>query len=343
MPFRDATRAGTKSLICLYSESGGGKTLSALLLARGLVGPKGRIGMIDTENRRGEIYADDPRIKTDPSAAGYQVLQLGEPYSPRAYMAAIDEAEDAQFDALVIDSVSHEWEGIGGVLDMAVAKANGGQPKFGDWKVPKTEHKHFIDKIMKCTPHVICCGRAHYKSRQIEKKDWAANGIDPNTRGSSVVLRDTYQSIIQEERFIFEMTVHLQMVNSAPGVPIITKCPDMLWPAFKDGEQISVETGARMAAWYNNGAPETADLAAVFAAAREAAKGGSSSYADWFSTQDRQAKLELVNSGEHAKNKSTAEQFRQSADNADENSQSRDNPVQSDTGGAGYVAPSFDD
>lgn len=298
MPFRKATRAGTKGLICLYSESGGGKTLSALLIARGLAGPNGRIGMIDTENRRGEIYADDPRI------GGYETLQLGEPFTPKAYMAAIDEAEAAQFDALVIDSVSHEWEGIGGVLDMAVARANGGQPKFGDWKVPKTEHKHFIDKLMKCSAHVICCGRAHYKSRQIEKKDYAAHNITSNA--NSTVLRDTYQSIIQEDRFIFEMTVHLQMQNTAPGVPIITKCPDMLLPAFPEGERISVETGARMAKWYNDGAPATPDTATLFAEARDIAARGTAAYADWFSIQPGASKRELVTSGEHDKNKATA-------------------------------------
>jgi hypothetical protein len=319
MPFRPATRAGTKALICLYSESGGGKTKSALLIARGLVGPHGRIGMIDTENRRGELYAGDPDI------GHYDVLQLSEPFTPKAYMAAIDEAEEAQFDALVIDSVSHEWEGIGGVLDMAVARANGGQPKFGDWKVPKTEHKHFIDKLMKCSAHVICCGRAHYKSRQIEKKDYAAHGITSNA--NSTVLRDNYQSIIQEDRFIFEMTVHLQMQNTNPGVPIITKCPDMLLPAFIPGQQITVETGARMAKWYNDGAPASADLAEVFAAAREAAKQGTAAYGDWFSTQHRAAKLELVNSGEHAKNKEAAA--------------AADTPTTTTAGG--YVEPTFDD
>ena len=338
MPFRPATRAGTKGLICLYSESGGGKTLSALLIARGLVGPKGRIGMIDTENRRGELYADDPRI------GGYDVLQLAAPYSPQAFMAAIDEAEAAQFDALVIDSVSHEWEGIGGVLDMAVARANGGQPKFGDWKVPKTEHKHFIDKLMKCSAHVICCGRAHYKSRQIEKKDYAAHGITSNA--NSTVLRDNYQSIIQEDRFIFEMTVHLQMSNTAPGVPIITKCPDMLLPAFEPGKPITVETGERMAVWYNAGAPSSPGAERLFAEAREAAAKGMATYTDWFSTQHRSAKLELVNSGEHDKNKAAADlvgtRMPQDFEPTDDGrgDYADDDPPES-TGG--YVEPNFDD
>mgnify|MGYP001582171076 FL=1 len=48
---RKATRSQLKLLLALISPSGGGKTYSALRLARGLVGPKGRIVLIDTEHR----------------------------------------------------------------------------------------------------------------------------------------------------------------------------------------------------------------------------------------------------------------------------------------------------
>ena len=97
MTFRPATVAGTKALTCIYSESGGGKTYSALLLARGLVGPTGRIAMIDTENRRGELYADDPKI------GGYDVQQLGEPFSPQRYIDMIDEAEREKYENIDLE------------------------------------------------------------------------------------------------------------------------------------------------------------------------------------------------------------------------------------------------
>jgi hypothetical protein len=326
MPFRPASLEGTKSLTCLYSESGGGKTLSALLLARGLAGPNGTIGMIDTENRRGEIYAKDPRI------GGYSVLQLGEPFSPKNYIAAIEEAEAADIDVLVIDSMSHEWEGIGGVLDMAVERANGGQPKFGDWKVPKTEHKHLIQKLMRCKAHVIVCCRAQYKSRQIDKKDYAKYGITANA--NTTIIRDEYQSPIQEERFIFEMTVHLQMSNTAPGVPIITKCPDMLLGAFTPGEPITVQTGERMALFYNQGAPTSAANESLFSDARFEAESGTASYAAWFTALSPSQKRELVNAGEHEKNKVRAAR-EVSADGGQL-------PDTTPGGDRPYIPPSFD-
>lgn len=340
--FRKATRAGTKALICLYAESGGGKTLSALLLARGLAGPGGRIGMIDTENRRGEFFADDKRI------GGYEVQQLEEPFSPARYMQAVDDAEREGFDVLVIDSGSHEWEGIGGVLDMAVDAAGGGQPQFGHWKKPKEAHKHLLQKLMRCKAHVIICLRAHYKSRQIKKEDYEAYGIKSNAASS--VIRDDYQSPIQDERFIFEMTVHLQMTNTQPGVPHITKCPEMLLPAFEVGKQITVQTGERMRAWYDAGSPAVATDPRLVEDARANAAEGLAAYTAYFTSLSREQKAALVDSGEHAKNKLAADKVTTPYDdNGEERGDDMDatdhriEKIQGDQPAArAYVEPNFD-
>lgn len=302
MPIRKATTAGTRGLICFYSESGGGKTYSALLMARGMAGPTGKIVMIDTENRRGEIYADDPKI------GGYDVLPLDEPFSPAAYMAAIQEAEEYGADVIIIDSGSHEWEGIGGVLDMAArisenrAKKYGrdwnGETQFGDWKDPKAAHKKLIGRMMRSSAHIIVCLRAQYKSRQIDQKDYAKFGID--SKAKSTVIRDDYQSPIQDEKFIFEMTVHLYFSNKNPGVPIVTKCPDMLIEAFPDGKMISAATGAKVAAFYEQGAPTNQATAALIKTARQHASKGRSDYEAWFTkTITAEQRRELVMLGEH--------------------------------------------
>ena len=86
--FRPAKRSEAKPLIGLYSESGCGKTLSALYLARGFAGPTGRIGMVETEAGRGEAYAD-----TLPGS--YDVLSLRDDFSPTNYGEAITAASIA--------------------------------------------------------------------------------------------------------------------------------------------------------------------------------------------------------------------------------------------------------
>lgn len=341
---RKATTAGARGFICMYSESGGGKTYSALLLARGMVGPKGRIVLIDTENRRGELYADDPKI------GGYDVLPLDEPFSPMAYSAAIQEAEDEGADAIIVDSGSHEWEGPGGVLDMAVARANGGQPQFGHWKEPKAAHKKMIQRMMRSSAHIIVCLRAQYKSRQIEKKDYAKYGIDPNTRANSTVIRDDFQSPIQDASFIFETTVHLYFSNKNPGVPIVTKCPEMLLDAFPEDKLISVATGARVAAFYEQGAPTNKATAELIKEARQRASQGKAEYEAWFTkTITADQRRELVNLGEHEALKvrfTETEQPRGRLQDPPAEPTDDGRPDHGDDdfpGGADYVPPSFGD
>ena len=162
--FRPARRSEAKPLIGLYSESGCGKTWSGLLLARGFVGPSGKIGMVETESGRGEAYADL-------LPGGYAVLPLREDFSPTNYGQAISAAEKAGLDALIIDSASHEWEGVGGVLDMAAQNQAGGKKGPLVWQKPKIDHaKQFMLRLMQ-TPIklVVVCMRAKYPMEEIVK------------------------------------------------------------------------------------------------------------------------------------------------------------------------------
>src|SRR5689334_2944950 len=116
LTYRKARRSEAKPLFGLHSESGAGKTMSALLLARGFVGPRGKIAMIETESGRGEVYLGEDPI------GDYDVIPLRihdddgqeveNPFSPRRYGEAISLAEANGADALIIDSASHEWEGV---------------------------------------------------------------------------------------------------------------------------------------------------------------------------------------------------------------------------------------
>ena len=117
-----AVRKGSHVLISLYGFSGCGKTLSAIYLARGLVGPQGRICMIDTETDRGLIYSLE--------AGGYDRAELTPPFTPERYIEAIKTVEKAGYDALILDQASSEWEGIGGIVEMADAATDGqGKPQ----------------------------------------------------------------------------------------------------------------------------------------------------------------------------------------------------------------------
>ncbi len=229
--FRPASRESSKLLIGLYGQSGSGKTYSALLLARGLAGPDGKIMMIDTESRRGELYADM-------IPGGYIVGQLNQPFSPQAYIEAIDDAEKAGASVLVIDSVSHEWEGIGGVVHMAgQVEERTGKPGLHCWKDAKLQHQRLMLRLLQSKCHVIVCLRAKRKSRQV--KDGS---------GKTAIIKDDFATPIQADDFIFELTAHAEILQD--HTIRLTKCshPKMK-PVFPVGQPISIETGKGLAAW----------------------------------------------------------------------------------------------
>jgi hypothetical protein len=232
--FRPAKRSEAKPLIGLYAESGAGKTLSALLLARGFVGPEGRIGMIKTESGRGEAYADDPRLP-----GGYAVLPLRETFSPEVYGEAIQQAEKESFDALIIDSASHEWDAIGGVRHMAALNEEEGKKGMLVWQGPKMAHqRHFMLPLL-TTPIslVILCMRARYPME--EKK-----GVPENQRWQRSESLVPYQS----DTILFEMFIHgwIDRQHRFHGTKYTR---EDLRPVIRDNEPITLDTGERLAAW----------------------------------------------------------------------------------------------
>lgn len=231
--FKPATRQGVIPLVGLYAESGCGKTMSALLLARGFVGPTGKIAMIDSESGRGSLYADV-------IPGGYETLRLEPPFSPSRYVDALQAAFNAGFGIVVIDSMSHEHDGMGGVLDMAAANEEKSGKGLHVWKGPKLEHAKMVQLLLRCPVPVVCCIRAKYKTRQIKDE-----------KGKTAIVKDNVTSPIQDEAFIYELTAHAEIL---PDHSInLTKAshPD-LRKCFPEKGPITIEHGKLLAQWCAN-------------------------------------------------------------------------------------------
>src|SRR5438067_1386305 len=101
-----AERAGAHLLIQLYGPPRSGKTYTALRIARGMVGPQGRIGMLDTESGRARLYSDKV-------PGGFVVGELTPPYTPSRYLEAIEEFLRYGVDILVEGTGAKiaEWVG----------------------------------------------------------------------------------------------------------------------------------------------------------------------------------------------------------------------------------------
>jgi len=153
MEFRPATRKQLKVKLGLMGTAGTGKTWNALAIAEALAGKDGRIAVIDSERGRAEAYAGD--FKFDHLAIPNT--------SPETYVEALSLANDAGYDVIVVDSISHEWMGKDGVLASV--------DRFGGWKEATPRHDAFVEALFRLPRNVICTIRAktQYQVEEVER------------------------------------------------------------------------------------------------------------------------------------------------------------------------------
>jgi hypothetical protein len=239
----DATRAGMHLLIQLFGPSECGKTLSGLYLAcgiaRALAGPKAKVGVMDTEGRA--------RMFADKIPGSFKVGELTRPFSPRRYLEGIELFMEYGIDALMIDSFSHVWEGIGGVLDQAEQNEMSGSKGLQKWNKPKRDYNRMVSMLLTTRIPLIFCSRAKQpikieterkNGREVEK--WTPQPWEP----------------IQDKRLKFDMTVVLAMTHHGNYETDLErmKCPDGLRHLFL-GDKLTIETGEQIGSWVAGGEP----------------------------------------------------------------------------------------
>jgi len=222
---RKAERRNSPLKIALCGPSGSGKTYSALLLAKGIAKNWEDIILIDTENGSGEDYSD---------LGPYQVIPFRPPFSPEQYALALDYALSHKPAVVVIDSVTHEWDGEGGILSLKdeMGKNNRGQNEFAAWGKLTPLHTGFINKLIGYPVHLIVTCRS--------KSDYV---LELNSKGKHVP-RKVGTKAIQREGFEFEFKVVFQM--SADHTAFADKDRTQL---FKNELTITEATGETLLAW----------------------------------------------------------------------------------------------
>lgn len=248
MSFVTAVRQNLILLLGFVGKSGSGKTGSALKVARGLVGPKGRIACVDSENRRSCYHADDPSI------GGFMVEDLQPPFSPERYREKIEEAQQVA-DVLVIDNLSHEWNGEGGVLYMIedwLDKKCGGdygkrdKLKMAAWGFVGPKHDAMVAAILRSKIPIICCFRAKDKIVMEKKED------EPGQRAKTTIHTDE-DAPVQRKDLVHEMTMIFSM-EQRDGVggyyTVRKRTTEGLYQAVSAcGDQMKVAHGEALAAW----------------------------------------------------------------------------------------------
>jgi len=188
MNLQKAQRQQVKLRVGLSGPSGYGKTYSALLLAYGITENWDKIAIIDTENNSASLYSH---------LGDFNVLPLKEPFTPERYIQAIQVCENSGIEVLIIDSISHEWSGKGGCLE--IHEQLGG--RFNDWARVTPRHNSFLDAIIQSKIHIITTSR--------RKVDYS---LDQDSNGKTKVMKLGTKEI-QREGYEYELTVNFEFLN----------------------------------------------------------------------------------------------------------------------------------
>lgn len=240
--FRPAIREQVGLLLGLIGPSGGGKTMSAMRLASGMVKDGERFAVIDTESRRALHYAD--MFKFDH-------LELHPPFRPDTYAEAIKAAARAGYKAIVVDSFSHEWAGEGGILDWQedeLTRMAGDDwkkreaCKMASWIKPKMAHKKMVQTLLQINANLILCFRAEEKIK-----------MEKDASNKTVIVPAGWQPICSKE-LPFELTVSFLLTPDKPGYPQPLKLQEQHKALFPLDKPINEESGKRVAEWAAGGA-----------------------------------------------------------------------------------------
>lgn len=228
MKLEAAKRSASYMKICLSGTSGSGKTYSSLLLARGLTDAWSKICVIDTEQRSASLYTQ---------LGDFNVINLEPPFHPSRYIEALAVALAGKMEVIIIDSISHEWSGKGGCLELheQTIQRMKVPNSFSAWSTITPLHQGFLDAITQCNAHVICTARSKTEYVLVER-----NGKQtPQKVGMAPITRDGFE---------FEMSIHFE-VDQAHQV----FCSKDRTGLFVDGNpfRITEETGKLIYNWCN--------------------------------------------------------------------------------------------
>ena len=235
--FKQAKKEAVGLLIGLVGASGSGKTYSAMRLASGIVGKGNRFAVIDTEARRALHYAD---------MFEFDHCELGSPFRPDNYANAIQAADKAGYKAIVVDSVSHEWAGEGGILDWQeeeLTRMAGDDYrkrescKMAAWIKPKMSHKQMVQRLLQVNSHLILCFRAEEKTK-----------MEKDANGKMQIIPIGWQPVCSKE-LPYELTVSFLLTADKPGIPQPIKLQEQHKIMFPSGKLLCEESGVLVTEW----------------------------------------------------------------------------------------------
>ena len=224
LQLKKATRKQVKLKLNISAPSGAGKTMSALRMARGLVGSWEKISVIDTENGSASLYSH---------LGAFNTVELIPPFTPEKYIEAIDVCVDAGMEVIIIDSTSHEWTTLIAENELLANTKYRGNT-WSAWSVTTPRHDKFVSKVLHTPIHIITCTRSKTdtimtedkKVKKVGMKDQQRDGWEYELTASLEVDRDTHFATASKDRTnIFEGQPPF-LITEKTGEAILKWCND---------------------------------------------------------------------------------------------------------------------
>lgn len=225
MELKKAARKQVKLRLNISAPSGAGKTMSALLMAKGLVGDWSKIAVIDTENGSASLYSH---------LGDFSVIDMQAPFTPEKYTQALNACVNGGMECIIIDSSSHEWNCLleeNELLAQSMFRGN----TWSAWSKTTPRHDKFVNSVLHCPAHVITCTRSKMETVMGEGK-----------KVHKVGMKD-----VQREGWEYELTVSLSIDRDTH-----LAAPSKDRTNLFEGKQpflITEETGKLIKEWCNTG------------------------------------------------------------------------------------------
>ena len=248
-----ATKRQGRLRILITGPSGSGKSYTSLVMAAGVVGIEARkdgtpkILAIDSENRSLADYGQN----ADGSwpVAPFDTIQLAPEYTVAKYLAAHKAAIDGGYEVVIHDSITHAWQGQGGILDQKGRVDARGGNSFANWRAVDPDFNRFRDMLLQSPIHLIATARS--------KTDYIVDGRGrPQKIGMAPIFRD---GIEYEFTVVYDMDLQHQASISKHRTGALYQDRKLFVP--------TVEHGKELLAWRMSGAAEAPVVVAKVTAA----------------------------------------------------------------------------
>jgi hypothetical protein len=230
--FKKAERKQSKLRLAICGCSGSGKSYSALQIAKGLCSNdrSGKIAVIDTESGSSELYSH---------IANFDIAILTPPFTPQRYIDLIHAAEKGGYSTLIIDSLSHAWQGAGGILEMHDKATTGRTNSFAAWGVVTPLHNALVEAILSSPLHIIATMRTKTAYEVVSE-----NG---RTKVNKLGLAP-----VQRENMEYEFTVVFDLLSDSHTANV-SKDRTGLFTNQSQQFQPNENTGKKLLQWLESG------------------------------------------------------------------------------------------